>query len=182
MYILGLNAYHADSSAAIFKDGVMIAATEEERFTRIKHWAGFPAQAVAFCLKEAGISVQELDYITVGRDPRAKISDKLKYLVTHPSLVARILSRVRNSRQVSSLEHEFGKIDPSATNEELRQKIKNIEHHRSHLASAFFASPFDEAAILSIDGSGDFTTTMIATGKGNKITVLDREKFPGSCG
>jgi carbamoyltransferase len=182
MYILGLNAYHADSSAAIFKDGVMIAAIEEERFTRIKHWAGFPVQAIQFCLQEAGITLSELDYITIGRDPGAKLSHKIGYLLKNPSLIFGAISRLRNSKQVSSLQDEFKKIDPNINYASLKPKIKNIEHHRSHLASAFFASPFEEAAILSIDGSGDFTTTMIATGKGNKINVIDSVDFPVSCG
>lgn len=182
MYILGLNAYHADSSAAIFKDGEMIAAIEEERFTRIKHWAGFPAESIKFCLKEAGVALAALDYITIGRDPQAKLRNKLTYLLKNPSLLGGAISRLNNSRQVASLKDEFHRIDPNVDYNEVRQKIKNIEHHRSHLASAFFASPFEEAAILSIDGSGDFTTTMIATGKGNKITVLDSIDFPVSCG
>src|SRR3712207_5011465 len=99
MHILGLNAYHADSSAAIFKDGVMIAATEEERFTRIKHWAGFPAQAVRFCLREAGITLSQVDHITIGRDPKAKFANKLKYLLTHPSIIFTAAGRLRNSQQ-----------------------------------------------------------------------------------
>jgi carbamoyltransferase len=84
MYILGLNAYHADSSAAIFKDGKMIAATEEERFRRQKHWAGFPSMAVQFCLKEAGISLAQVDYIAIGRDPSAKMNKKLLFLLKNP--------------------------------------------------------------------------------------------------
>jgi len=182
MYILGINAYHADSSAAIFKDGEMIAATEEERFTRIKHWAGFPALAIRFCLREAGISLKELDYISIGRDPNAKFGNKMKFLLRNPSLLGGAIKRYKNARQVTSLENEFKKIDPSIDYTTLKNKIRNIEHHRSHLASAFFASPFEESAILSIDGSGDFTTTMIATGKGNKIHVLDSIDFPVSCG
>jgi carbamoyltransferase len=182
MHILGLNAYHADSSAAIFRNGEMIAATEEERFTRIKHWAGFPAQAIQFCLKEANISLHEVDYITIGRDPHAKFGHKLKYLLQHPSVAFGAIGRLKNSQQVASLEEEFRKIDPAIDSATLKRKIKNIEHHRSHLASAFFASPFEKAAILSIDGSGDFTTTMIATGKGNKIHVIDSLDFPVSCG
>jgi carbamoyltransferase len=182
MYILGLNAYHADSSAAIFKDGSLIAATEEERFTRIKHWAGFPEKAIQFCLNEAGISLSEIDYITIGRDPKAKLTRKVKYLIQNPFLILGAATRFRNSRQVANIEDEFKTIDSSIDTSILKNKIKNIEHHRSHLASAFFASPFNEAAILSIDGSGDFTTTMIATGKGNKITVLDSVDFPVSCG
>lgn len=182
MYILGLNAYHADSSAAIFKDGEMIAATEEERFTRIKHWAGFPVQAISFCLNEAGITLEQVDHITIGRDPKAKLSRKIRYLLQNPSLLSGALSRLKNSRQVTSLEDEFKKIDPQLNYNLIKTKIKNVEHHRSHLASAFFACPFEEAAILSIDGSGDFTTTMIASGKGNKIKVLDSVDFPVSCG
>ncbi len=182
MYILGINAYHADSSAAIFKDGIMIAATEEERFTRVKHWAGFPVQAIQFCLREAGIALQEVDYITIGRDPKAKFLNKLNYLRRNPSLVFGAIKRYKNSREVSSLEDEFKKCDPSIDTAVLKNKIKNIEHHRSHLASAFFASPFEESAILSIDGSGDFTTTMIAIGRGNRIEVLDSVDFPVSAG
>jgi len=182
MYILGINAYHADSSAAIFKDGDMIAATEEERFTRIKHWAGFPALAIQFCLREAGISLNEVDYITIGRDPKAKFLNKLNYLRKNPSLLFGAIKRYNNSKEVTSLENEFRKIDPAVPYDSLKARIKNIEHHRSHLASAFFASPFEESAILSIDGSGDFTTTMIAVGKGSKIEVLDSVDFPVSCG
>lgn len=182
MYILGLNAYHADSSAAIFKDGIMIAATEEERFTRVKHWAGFPTLAIQFCLKEAGITLDEVDYITIGRDPKAKYSRKIKYLLKNPSLIFKALERFSNNRQVALLEVEFKKVDPSINTASIKKKIHNLEHHRSHLASAFFASPFEEAAIVSIDGSGDFTTTMIATGKENKIEVLDSVDFPVSIG
>ncbi|HEY4148717.1 MAG TPA: carbamoyltransferase C-terminal domain-containing protein [Chitinophagaceae bacterium] len=182
MYILGINAYHADSSAAIFKDGIMIAATEEERFTRVKHWAGFPVLAIQFCLREAGITLKEVDHITIGRNPKAKLLNKLNYLLRNPSLLVGAVKRYRNSREVSSLENEFKKVDASADTAALKDKIKNIEHHRSHLASAFFASPFEESAILSIDGSGDFTTTMIAIGRGKKIEVLDSVDFPVSCG
>jgi carbamoyltransferase len=182
MYILGLNAYHADSSAAIFKDGIMIAATEEERFTRVKHWAGFPEQAIRFCLREAGISLHEVAYITIGRDPKAKFLNKLNYLRKNPSLVFGAIKRRQNSQEVSSLEKLFHRLDPTVEISVLRDKIKNIEHHRSHLASAFFASPFEESAVLSIDGSGDFTTTMIAIGRGTKLEVLDSVDFPVSIG
>lgn len=183
MYILGLNAYHADSSAAIFKDGVMIAATEEERFRRVKHWAGFPSMAISFCLKEAGITLDQVDHIAIGRDPRAKLFKKLLFLAKNPGGGFRaVQDRLSNARKVSSLEEEFALIEPGIDVQTLKGKIHQVEHHRSHLASAFFASPFKEAALLSIDGSGDFTTTMIGTGLDNKISVLDSVDFPHSVG
>jgi len=183
MYLLGINGYHADSSAAIFKDGVMIAATEEERIRRVKHWAGFPQKAIEFCLKEADISLKEVDYVAIGRDPKAKMGKRIKFLLKNlPSGISAVTDRFRNSRQVSSLENELHKIDPSVSVSECRKKIINVEHHRSHLASAFYASPFQEAALLSIDGSGDFSTTMIGIGRGTKIEVLDSVDFPHSVG
>src|SRR3954465_7956937 len=183
MYILGINAYHADSSAAIFKDGQMIAATEEERFRRVKHWAGFPSMAVQFCLREAGITLKEVDEIAIGRDPKATLDKKMLYLLKNPGGGWNaVVDRIRNAKKVSSLEQEFHKIEPSLSEKAIRAKIRQVEHHRSHLASAFFASPFEEAALVSIDGSGDFTTTMIGIGKGNKIEVLDSVDFPVSVG
>ncbi len=182
MIVLGINAYHADSSAAIFVDGMMIAAIEEERFRRIKHWAGFPSMAVEFCLKEAGVTLNEVDHIAIGRDLWAKLGKKLIYLAKNPGGgFAAVKNRIANAKKVSSLEEEFIKISP-VDKAALKKKIHNVEHHRSHLASAFFASPFEEAALLSIDGSGDFTTTMIGIGKGNEITVLDSIDFPHSVG
>lgn len=182
MIILGINAYHADSSAAIFKDGVMIAATEEERFRRIKHWAGFPTKAVEFCLREAGITLNEVNHIAIGRDPKAKFMKKLFFFSKHPfHSLNFVKDRLRNSKKVASIEDELSKISgiDEAT---LKSKIHQVEHHRSHLASAFFASPFNEAAILSIDGSGDFSTTMLAIGKGTNIEVIDSIDFPHSIG
>jgi carbamoyltransferase len=183
MYILGLNAYHADSSAAIFKDGEMIAATEEERFRRVKHWAGFPSMAVQFCLKEAGITLAQVDHIAIGRDPKAKLDKKIMFLLKNPGGGWNaVLDRLKNAKKVASLDEEFVRIDSSVSKQEIKAKIHQIEHHRSHLASAFFASPFEEAALLSIDGSGDFSTTMIGIGRGNQIEVLDSVDFPHSVG
>jgi carbamoyltransferase len=183
MYILGLNAYHADSSAAIFKDGVMIAATEEERFRRIKHWAGFPSEAIKFCLNEVGITIDQVDHIAIGRDPKAKFWKKVKFALSYPNIgFSTILDRLDNSKKISSLEVEFLKIFPNCDSNSLKNKIHQVEHHRAHLASAFFASPFDNAALLSIDGSGDFSTTMLGIGSGNQIEVIDSIDFPHSVG
>ena len=182
MIILGINAYHADSSAAILVDGKLLAATEEERFTRVKHWAGFPAQSILFCLKEAGITLNEVDHIAIGRDPKAKLMKKVMYLLNNPmGGLDTVINRLQNSRKVSSLEKEFASIT-GIDEKIIKQKIHQVEHHRSHLASAFFASPFEEAALLSIDGSGDFTTTMIGVGKNNNFHVLDSVDFPVSVG
>ena len=183
MYILGINAYHADSSAALFKDGKLLAAIEEERFRRIKHWAGFPSMAIEFCLHKAGISASQLDHIAIGRDPYAKLGRKILYLLKNPGGGwEAVRSRIRNAKKVSSLENEFAQLDGGIQVNQIKKKIHQVEHHRSHLASAFFASPFDESALLSIDGSGDFTTTMTAIGRGNKIEVLDSVDFPHSVG
>ncbi len=180
--ILGINAFHADSSAAIFVNGKMIAAMEEERFKRVKHWAGFPQMAVEFCLKEAGIGYDDVDHYAIGRDPKAKFFKKLMYLATHPAgSFAVVRERFINSRKVSSLENELSRLSGSPA-KKFTGKIKQVEHHRSHIASAFFASPFKKAACLSIDGSGDFTTTMIGTGSGNKIEILNTVDFPHSIG
>lgn len=182
MIILGINAYHADSSAAIFVNGKLIAAIEEERFRRIKHWAGFPEMAIQFCLKEAGVGFEEVDFYSIGRDPKAKFFKKLLYLAKNPSgSFSVIKNRLENSRKVLSLENELSAasgLPPGI----FKNKIRQVEHHRSHLASAFFASPFEEAACVSIDGSGDFTTTMISIGKGNEIEILDSVDFPHSIG
>ena len=183
MIILGINAYHADSSAAIFKNGEMIAATEEERFTRVKHWAGFPSKAIKFCLREAGVRLSGVDHIAIGRDPKAKFAKKLMFLAKNPGGGWKaVRDRIKNARQVTSLEDELVNVDRSLSKEAIRQKIHQVEHHRSHLASAFFASPYEEAALLSIDGSGDFTTTMIGVGRGNQIEVFNSVDFPHSAG
>jgi len=139
--------------------------------------------AVEFCLREAGISLNEVNEIAIGRDPKAKLDKKMLYLLKNPGGGWNaVLDRIKNAKKISSLEQEFHKIDPSVSIKEIKLKIRQVEHHRSHLASAFFASPFEEAALLSIDGSGDFTTTMIAVGRGNQIEVLDSVDFPHSVG
>jgi carbamoyltransferase len=182
MVILGINAYHADASAAIFVNGQMIAAIEEERFRRVKHWAGFPGLAVQFCLKEAGLSFEQVDYFAIGRDPKAKFSKKLLFLAKNPKMnLGVIKERVANARQWGSIDSQLATLSGLPV-ERFKGKVVNVEHHRSHIASAFFASPFEEAACVSIDGSGDFTTTMIGVGKGNKIEIIDSVDFPHSIG
>ncbi|MBK9099368.1 MAG: carbamoyltransferase [bacterium] len=181
MYILGLNAYHGDSSACLMKDGKIINAIEEERIRRIKHWAGFPSESIKFCLNDAGITIGDVDYITIGRNPSAHLGKKIVRSLKKLANFQFIKDRVANIKKVTSLKSELAK-GLGVSESDIRAEIKNIEHHRSHLASAFFVSPFDEAAILSIDGFGDFSSTMIATGKGNKIEVLESVTYPHSLG
>ncbi len=181
MYILGLNAYHGDSAACIIKDGVIIAATEEERFRRLKHWAGFPTQAIQFCMREAGINFEQLDYIAVSRDPDANYYRKVWHALTHPQKLGNIINRYTNGKKVFNLSGDF-KEYLGINNEQLKNKIIHVEHHRSHIASAYYASPFEESAILSIDGFGDFSSTMLAHAKGNDIRVLNKVTYPHSCG
>ncbi|GAB3531543.1 carbamoyltransferase [Pontibacter brevis] len=163
------------------KDGQLIAASEEERFRRIKHWAGFPSEAIKFCLNEAGISIQDVDYVTISRDPSANVHKKLLHAAKNLVSAKSLMDRLANTKKVANVKEELA----NAVNVpigEIKAEVKNIEHHRSHMASAFFASPFEEAAILSIDGFGDFTSTMIGVGKGKKIEVLDAVIYPHSVG
>ena len=181
MYILGINAYHGDSAACILKDGELIAASEEERFRRIKHWAGFPSEAILFCLKEAQITMEEVDYVTISRDPSANFSKKILYAFKNTVGLKALFNRFKNSRKITSIKGQLAEI-AHVPEEKIKAEIRNIEHHRAHLASAFFASPFEEAALLSIDGFGDFSSTMIGIGSGNKIEVLDNVTYPHSIG
>jgi carbamoyltransferase len=179
--ILGLNAYHGDAAAALVVDGELVAAAEEERFNRVKHVAGFPALAARWCLEEAGLGPGDLDHVAVSRDPRANIGAKLWRTIRHGASARYLKSRLENAakvRDVATALADALEIDPS----QLRAQVHNVEHHQSHIASAFFVSPFDEAAILSVDGFGDFCSTMSAVGRGSSFEVLERVLFPHSLG
>ncbi|HYX23245.1 MAG TPA: carbamoyltransferase C-terminal domain-containing protein [Thermoanaerobaculia bacterium] len=175
--ILGLSVYHADASAAAVVDGRFVAGVEEERFRRIKHWAGFPEQALRFCIGEMGGTLGEVDALAVARQPRAYLGRKAFLALSHPRSLGRALGRARNLRQVASLEERmaaaFGGPVP---------RLHPVEHHLAHVASAFFCSPFEEAMCLTVDGFGDFVSTMTAVGRGSKVEVLDRVHFPHSLG
>ena len=180
-YTLGINAYHGDSSACIYKDGKLIAATEEERIRRIKHWAGLPTEAVKFCLNEAGIRLEDVDVITVSRDPSAKFINKVVHTLKNGPSISVLRKKAAHIGGVKTIKEDVAHaLGYNGT--PIKAEVKFIEHHRCHMASAFFISPFEEAAILSIDGMGDFTSTMRGTGKGNKISVMDSVSFPHSVG
>ncbi len=181
MYILGLNAYHGDSSACIYKDGILIAGTEEERIRRIKHWAGLPTEAIRFCLGEANIGLEDVDHITVSRDPKAKLGSKLLHTLKNRVSIKALLNRGSNSLKINSIGEEIAK-EFGLEFSKLKAKVQFIEHHRSHMASAFHISPFEKSAILSIDGMGDFSSTMRGIGTGNKLEVIDSVSYPHSLG
>ncbi|MEO8276022.1 MAG: carbamoyltransferase C-terminal domain-containing protein [Thermoanaerobaculia bacterium] len=175
--ILGLSAYHADAAAAAVADGQFIAGVEEERFRRIKHWAGFPDLALGWCAKELGEGVP-VHAVAIAREPRAYLARKAWLALTHPRSLGRAAGRVKNLHAVSSL---AGRVT-AALGITQSPPIVPVEHHLAHLASAFYCSPFDEAACLSVDGFGDFVSTMLAHGRGNKLEILDRIHYPHSLG
>jgi len=178
MIVLGINAYHGDASAAILVDGELLAAVEEERFTRVKHTAGFPAHAVRYCLQAAGVTIQEVDHIAIPRNPRARLVQKLLYAVKLPKFAlerVRVLGRFGRIKEALAQALE---VDPKA----IKATFHRVEHHLAHLASSFFVSPFERAAVLSLDGLGDFASGMWGIGEGNRITVWGSVPFPHSVG
>lgn len=183
MYILGINAYHGDAAAALIKDGKLIAAAEEERFNRFKHSAGFPEQAIRCCLQTAGIGLGHLDHVGISRDPSAHLHKKILFAATRVASLARsqVKDRLGNAARVRDLKDEMARVFVMPK-KHFRARFHKIEHHRAHLASCFFVSPFERAALLSIDGFGDFISTMWAMGQGNSIEVLGQVEYPHSTG
>ncbi len=221
MYILGINAYHGDAAAAIIKDGKLIAAVEEERFNRVKHCAGFPAESIRYCLKTAGIGIESVAHIGISRDPSAHLHKKVLFAAGRAAsqlaggsgrrqqrgsvgvveadmggppagpvnggngkgtgIFRQVKDRLGNAAKVRDLKDAIATalgVSPKT----LRAQFHNVEHHRAHLASSFFVSPFARAALLSIDGFGDFISTMWGVGEGNSIDVLGQVEYPHSTG
>ncbi len=259
MYILGINAYHGDAAAALIKDGRIVAAVEEERFNRVKHCAGFPAQSVRYCLEAAGIGIEEVEHVGVSRDPSAHLHKKILFAASRaakqsgrwavgsgqegrrqtavdtvgtgergtgkgeeesgsanhgiagnggdhrlrgnggndresngrnhraegsgrgPGIFRQVKDRLNNAAKVRDLKDDLAQALGVAKGS-LRAQFHNVEHHRAHLASSFYVSPFERAALLSIDGFGDFVSTMWALGEGNSIKVLGQVEYPHSTG
>ena len=178
MNILGINAYHGNASAAIVCDGRLIAAVEEERFNRVKYAAGFPSAAIRYCLETAGITIGEVDHIAIPRNPWARLGTKLLYAMKMPSF-ARERAKV--------LAHFVGIPEALAQTfdvapEKIHGKFHRVEHHQAHLASTFYVSPFEQAALLSADGLGDFASTMWGTGQGARMKIDGAIAFPHSLG
>src|SRR5271169_2425887 len=178
--ILGISAFYHDSAAALVVDGDIVAAAQEERFTRKKHDPNFPSAAASYCLEQAGLTPKQLDYIAFYDKPLTKFE---RLLETYLSFVPRGLL-------------SFSKAMPLwlktklHLRREIRQKLGGpskapilfLDHHESHAASAFFPSPFEEAAILTLDGVGEWTTTMLGWGRGNRLHLTHEIRFPHSLG
>ena len=179
MYIIGINAFHGDSSACLLKNGVLIAAAEEERFRRIKHWAGFPSEAIRWCLSEAGISLENIDHIALNQDAKANLGKKIFFTLNKRPSFKMLFDRFQNKRKRLGLRDHFYKAFPKS---EFKGYIHAVEHHTAHLSSAFHVSPFNDAIVVSVDGFGDFASTAWGVGHGINIDLKDRIYFPHSLG
>ena len=178
MIVLGLNAYHGDAAACIFVDGKLIAAAEEERFTRIKHAAGFPVNAIKFCLKFCNIDLSRVDHITINRNPNQKIIKKALFASTKLFNLNFIKDRFNNLKKINSIKDEFEYHFKTKIN----SKIHNIDHHTSHIASSVYFSGMKNSNFISIDGFGDFVSTVVGFFDGKKIIKFNEVLFPHSLG
>jgi carbamoyltransferase len=176
MLILGINAYHGDASACSIVDGNLAAAAEEERFTRIKHTAGFPGEALRYAVEASGAGKGDIRILAVARNPWARILSKALYAFKMPSLAR---NRVGAQSRFATIGEEAARaLGVPSTQIEVRR----VEHHKAHMASAFMVSPFDEAAVFSVDGLGDFASAMWGVGRGNRLQPIGAVAFPHSLG
>ena len=179
MIVLGLNAFHADSAAALMINGELISAAEEERFRRIKHWAGFPSQAIAWCLEDASLDLSQIDIVAINTDPRAARFARANYTLRNLPKPSMILDRLRARRKRASIAEHFAREFPGA---KFRAKVVPIEHHLAHLASAFYPSGYEEAVALSVDGFGDFASAAWGLAQARRVNVEGKVGFPHSLG
>ena len=181
MIILGLNIYHGDAAACIFKDGHLIVAAEEERFNRIKHSAGFPIAAVNFCLESLDIGIDQVDFIAVNRNPKLRIFSKLLYFFKNKFNIKNFIQRFHNFKKITSLSSNIAQI-LNVNSQSLKNKILFFDHHLCHAASSVYASGFESTNYATIDGFGDFASTTIGKFKNNKFYKLNEVQFPHSLG
>jgi carbamoyltransferase len=184
MLILGLNTFHADASAVLVDADSckLLAAVAEERINRVKHFAGFPGKAIEECLAIAGAKFADVEHVAVARDGKANLLAKASFALRNlPRITQMARQRLERRAEVASapqlLERQFGLAAGS-----LKAKVHNVEHHLAHVASSFYVSPFEDAALMSIDGFGDFASTMTGLGQGANIEIFDRTLFPHSMG
>ena len=181
MNIIGLNAYHGDAAAALVMDGQLVAAVEEERFNRVKHWAGFPAESIRWCLKKGGIGPEDVHHVAISFDPKANVWPRLAFLARYRPSLAAVIDRLKRQGKTLGLVDQFAEavgVDKS----KISARFHRIEHHDAHVAAGFLISPFEQAAVLSIDGMGDFTSVLTAEAKGSAWKAIDRVYYPHSLG
>ena len=185
-YILGLSAYYHDSAAALLRDGNIVAAAQEERFTRKKHDAGFPRQAIEYCIGEAGISLADLDAIVFYDKPLVKFERLLEtYLSYAPSGFRSFLAAMPIWLKEKLLLKDTLKRELTDLGDCSRKQLPRLlfsEHHKSHAASAFYPSPYESAAVLCLDGVGEWATTSAWLGRGHSLEPLWEIDFPHSLG
>jgi carbamoyltransferase len=186
MNILGLNAYHGDSAACLFVDGKLVAAAEEERFRRIKHWAGLPTSAINYVLEEGKISLGDVDHIAINRKPGVNNLRRIGFVLTHwphPKLMAQKIKKIRSAASIKeALEARYGSELEARFGKKIKAEVHHVEHHLAHLASAYLVSGFNEAACISIDDFGDFASTAFGAGQGSEVKIDNRVYFPHSLG
>jgi carbamoyltransferase len=158
---------------------MLVAAAEEERFRRVKHWAGFPSHSIAYCLRQAGLRLGDVDHVAVNMDNRAHRMRKLGYVLGHSPNMRLVLARLRNRRKRRQLPELLAEAFPG---DSFRGTLHNIEHHLAHLSSAFHVSPFEEAVVVSVDGFGDFASAAWGVGRRSDIDIAGRVHFPHSLG
>lgn len=178
-YILGVNAYHGDSSACLVKNGVLVAAAEEERFRRIKHWAGFPSEAIRYCLAEAKIGLADVDHVAINQDSKANLWRKIGFTLAKRPDLGLVIDRIKNKKERANVGEELARAFQGAR---FAGEVHEVEHHLAHLASAFLVSPFGDAVVVSVDGFGDFASAAWGVGSGSEIHVEDKVYFPHSLG
>ncbi len=181
MLILGINAFHGDSSACLIRDGELLAAAEEERFRRVKHWAGFPSLAIEYCLEAAGAGIDQVDFVAVNRRPWANLHRKAWLALSRRPGLKTIWQRLQSATELGAVPKLLASQFSSRASG-CKARTYQIEHHRAHLASSFLVSPFEQAALLSVDGFGDFVSTMGGVGDGKRILPNMEVFFPHSLG
>jgi carbamoyltransferase len=179
MLILGLNAFHADAAACVVADGKLIAAAEEERFRRAKHWAGFPSEAIKWCLQEAGATLADVTDLAINQDSSANNWQRAEFLVRQWPGMAIVLDRLANRKKRASAAQFLEEAFPGQS---FKGASHAVEHHLAHLAAAFFVSPFEEAVTASVDGFGDFASAAWGVGRRSEIKITERVYFPHSLG
>ena len=178
-YTLGLNFLHSDSSACLFRDNVLIAASEEERFNRVKHTSNFPVNSIKYCLQQANIKISDIDLVTINSNPFSGMIKKIFFVISHLSAIKIAVLSLINARKKITLSKFLSKID---SKEQFRGKIKFVDHHEAHIASSLLFSKFSECVNLSIDGFGDFASSAYGIYKNNKLEIDNKVSFPHSMG